>query len=60
MGKIPISEIMSEGLRIQKKKLKDECGTCQEPLILEIYRYKGKKLRHIVVCKTCNHASRLK
>ena len=50
-------EIIKEGILLKSKPLRQRCGSCDDFLSMEFYRYKGKVNRKIVRCKKCGTAS---
>lgn len=53
-------EIAKKGILFQEKPAKDQkCGTCDRPLVIQVYHYKGA-MRKLVHCKKCNTFSRIK
>ncbi len=53
-------EIVNNGICMQEKKLNDKCAECGNNLFLGVYKYQSKKFKHIIRCKTCCSASRIK
>ncbi|UYP47916.1 hypothetical protein NEF87_004201 [Candidatus Lokiarchaeum ossiferum] len=53
-------EIVKNGICIQEKQLSERCGQCGEWLVHCVYKYQSKKLKHVIRCKKCNSASRIK
>jgi len=45
--------ILKDGIFIQEKIFENQkCGTCRNPLFLQVFRY-DNKLHKIIICKNC-------
>lgn len=53
-------EIVKNGTCLQEKQLFERCADCGSPLYHCVYKYQSKKLKHVIVCKKCGTASRIK